>query len=1041
MGEACISPKARPDWDEEVRLAAGATVARPQSASTIGYTAPWQMRWDGVSGRHDRFFAGDLLCFVMSAFKVPGAPEVDTEMAVYRVLSIRGPTHAVGGGALLPATAGRPGWKNRNSSALDLLCVGFMRRGQFCTALARNPPASTRSPLATRRCEGVTRAQILASLDVTLAAAPPALPAVPAAAAVPPPAAAPAAPAAPAAVVPARRAAPALVPARRTAPVLLSHGSAAAAPARPSVKRRLPMGATTEAAKIEAPGDDAGDSSNSDDRGDVNYQPPRKKRLRTKMQKAAAMSKKVSSFFEPVKKVPAVRQQNQDATKMSEDKGEQRHEDAPAEVSEDEHESSADEADPARVAEAEEAAVLSGPRAAVAPALDIEEAEAIAKEVSSVKDSLVGDDQDDEAGYGSDYSDDTIGFLDLEEQAISDDESQQPAQAPRQPRAPAVQQSPLPAGGRAGSRAPAVGKAVAVTFDEDGRTVVHRGRVSRNEGSKVFVTYVSKLDDTRERCQVRQGTGRRLVNWPGDGNLQVLDKDKGVANVSATQLRRLARTGGLCGDEVVSALCLGVQAVNVVLPAVPLHWQKYWWDVRVVSGATSSEEDADYSGDEADGGHRNRGIPVDPNDRVLQHMMKLGPHGRSAPQDGPFVIFENSANLGAQDADMLARREIGTKLGVQVAKFDSGKAGVSQALRDRLYWTNIPQPRASDCVEIVHGPDKPCQLLETKPSFDPRPHLNCLTTKEGTDIMNKLNQKLKAQYDINLARGVSEAPKLDRDEWAKIRQNNLLFEGGDSDGRRMIQLRMLTPEERCQIMGFPPEWVTGVSTTVAAKLFGQSFHVPTIELLLSGLEGKLREAIDADENPIGTAKRPLVVVSFFDGIGAAWVALRNCLERWRLANICVHYLAIENDEVCRRVLSKNFKPQVKPENGGYHLHDHASNENWGDIRAAERLIVTKGKRKISNIVGAVANLDDVFLVFNGFPCINVAGLNRAEGANGQQRSMAEDEAGPQTGLYYASERIIGKLMEWKEAGRDDGAPGENGDDDDDGFQVSADPFE
>ena len=90
VGEACISPKARPDWDEEVQLAAGATVARPQSASTVGYTAPWQMRWDGVSGRHDGFFAGDLLCFVMSAFKVPGAPEVDTEMAVYRVLSILG---------------------------------------------------------------------------------------------------------------------------------------------------------------------------------------------------------------------------------------------------------------------------------------------------------------------------------------------------------------------------------------------------------------------------------------------------------------------------------------------------------------------------------------------------------------------------------------------------------------------------------------------------------------------------------------------------------------------------------------------------------------------------------------------------------------------------------------------------------------------------------------------------------------------------------------------------------------------------------------
>ena len=53
--------------------------------------------------------------------------------------------------------------------------------------------------------------------------------------------------------------------------------------------------------------------------------------------------------------------------------------------------------------------------------------------------------------------------------------------------------------------------------------------------------------------------------------------------------------------------------------------------------------------------------------------------------------------------------------------------------------------------------------------------------------------------------------------------------------------------------------------------------------------------------------------------------------------------------------------------------------------------------------GELARLDDTFLVFNGFPCINVAGLNRAPSENGRQRSMQEGECGPQTGLYYKEE--------------------------------------
>ena len=51
---------------------------------------------------------------------------------------------------------------------------------------------------------------------------------------------------------------------------------------------------------------------------------------------------------------------------------------------------------------------------------------------------------------------------------------------------------------------------------------------------------------------------------------------------------------------------------------------------------------------------------VDPQDKVLKHMMVLGPCGSTASvplKQQPFVIFENVKNLMA-DAQMLADRDV-----------------------------------------------------------------------------------------------------------------------------------------------------------------------------------------------------------------------------------------------------------------------------------------------------------------------------------------------------------------------------------------------
>ena len=128
--------------------------------------------------------------------------------------------------------------------------------------------------------------------------------------------------------------------------------------------------------------------------------------------------------------------------------------------------------------------------------------------------------------------------------------------------------------------------------------------------------------------------------------------------------------------------------------------------------------------------------------------------------------------------------------------------------------------------------------------------------------------------------------------------------------------------------------------------------------------------------------------------------------------------------------------------------DSKAARDWGDIECAENAIVKEERhRKIFDKTGASARLEDVFLVFNGFPCINVAGLNRAQGINGRQRSMAECAAGPQTGLYYPSERILAKIIQWKEeAARRPTRNAQCGDgksignDDDESLVVSAMPF-
>ena len=176
----------------------------------------------------------------------------------------------------------------------------------------------------------------------------------------------------------------------------------------------------------------------------------------------------------------------------------------------------------------------------------------------------------------------------------------------------------------------------------------------------------------------------------------------------------------------------------------------------------------------------------------------------------PFCLFENVRTLAAQDggnaATDLAERDVGAQLRLHVRHMDSGTAGLSEAFRKRVYWTNIRDPTPEAAEVALTLASETASLLQGKPSFDPRTSLNCLTTKEGTEHMNRINVVLDRHYAKCDAEGLMRdppAPQISADDWKRIKESNLLFSKVERSGA--WQLRMLETKERCRLMGFPED--------------------------------------------------------------------------------------------------------------------------------------------------------------------------------------------------------------------------------------------
>ena len=133
------------NWVKEVTIAGKDIVKRN------GYSAPRKMIWDGVKSRPNDISKHDLLCFVLSCYRISGEMILNTDMAVYRVTNLRG------------RNGGREWWGDRKTQAIDLRLVGFVSRHRFAKVLSRRNDIV---PRGTTRCVGASAEVLMENLDV-----------------------------------------------------------------------------------------------------------------------------------------------------------------------------------------------------------------------------------------------------------------------------------------------------------------------------------------------------------------------------------------------------------------------------------------------------------------------------------------------------------------------------------------------------------------------------------------------------------------------------------------------------------------------------------------------------------------------------------------------------------------------------------------------------------------------------------------------------------------------------------------------------------
>ena len=209
--------------------------------------------------------------------------------------------------------------------------------------------------------------------------------------------------------------------------------------------------------------------------------------------------------------------------------------------------------------------------------------------------------------------------------------------------------------------------------------------------------------------------------------------------------------------------------------------------------------------------------------------------------------------------------------------------------RPRIYSTNIPTGLVTSHLptDLLSCLPAPPNLFDLMPwRRDAHVAAACLT---GNNVSGRT---ALVRMNAQLANGTS----LSEDQEAEVDKNVLVF---DKETRELNNTRAL---QRLAAQALPLNLFHGVSISdeQQIKYVGNSFHVGVAMLMaLAAVRGPLAPALEQS--------KPIVVVSWFNGIGAAVIAFVHLFRKGYFKGSTVSFIAYDWDALCGEVVTTWFQ--------------------------------------------------------------------------------------------------------------------------------------
>jgi len=307
----------------------------------------------------------------------------------------------------------------------------------------------------------------------------------------------------------------------------------------------------------------------------------------------------------------------------------------------------------------------------------------------------------------------------------------------------------------------------------------------------------------------------------------------------------------------------------------------------------------------------------------------------------------------------------------------------ARARRDRLYFTDIRgyspisevKPRPTRTLREILGwteAEWPVWFRHDLLKVDSRgnEYLNTVLSKNGTcDAITACQRFIKENPNKPLprARHGYWVSATKRKEYSLLKQA-VCFNWVPCP-RKLV--RQLETAEVLELMGCPLDLLDFPHTphTDIRKFLAESFHVPTMELLLGALKDS---PVNGLAEKCAAGAEGITVLSLCDGLGAAAVALHN------LRIPVAKYIIVEIEDKRRRI-AEHF------------LTDKFIYPQGTVVHVFEDVLLAPSDPDFRSLLEL-----GVDLIVCGSPCSNVTGANRARTDNGRTGL-----GGPKSSVFYA----------------------------------------